>query len=129
MATKIKMRRDYSGRRFGALLVTSPAHDDMITGKARWTCQCDCGNVIEVEAKRIGDSGPQSCGCSFRDGTPMTIIAMLTVGAKARDALEGEGVTTSRDALAKAIESLGGVPKTQEGQSALIRMMQEEGRI
>ena len=42
------------GNRYGKLLVIGPAPNK--NNKVRWTCQCDCGNIIEVKQQKIMDS-------------------------------------------------------------------------
>ena len=49
--------KDLIGKRFGKLIVL--ARD---TEKAKWKCQCDCGNIVYVSTSSL-DSGTSSCGC------------------------------------------------------------------
>lgn len=53
--------RDLSGQKFGKLTVTKYLG---LKGKsnARWECQCDCGNVIQVYESFLKKA--KSCGCS-----------------------------------------------------------------
>lgn len=53
---------DLTGKRFGKLTVISRvanAND----GHARWLCQCDCGNTIEVSSNVLKKGNTKSCGC------------------------------------------------------------------
>lgn len=57
---------DLSGKRFGKLLVLGRA-ENKGSGrrvKARWTCVCDCGNRVVVEASNLVSGNTQSCGCN-----------------------------------------------------------------
>ena len=67
-----RKRRDFTGQRFGKLLVLGEDEDYILpSGKhiPRWKCQCDCGNVVSV----IGSSlvrkiqPTRSCGCVSRE--------------------------------------------------------------
>jgi hypothetical protein len=56
--------KEMAGRRFGRLNVICRAADP---GKrARWLCQCDCGNVHIVAGSTLRNSRVQSCGCLFK---------------------------------------------------------------
>lgn len=50
------------GNRYGKLLVIGPAPNK--NNKVRWTCQCDCGNIIEVYGHSLRIGRANSCGCS-----------------------------------------------------------------
>lgn len=53
---------DLTGKRFGRLIVISRvanAND----GHARWLCQCDCGNTVEVSSNVLKKGNTKSCGC------------------------------------------------------------------
>lgn len=52
-----------AGRRFGKLTVLSPTDKRMDSGSIVWRCQCDCGNVVEVSARRLIRKKVRSCGC------------------------------------------------------------------
>lgn len=55
--SKIYFRRDLTGQRFGRLIATS-----YVKG-SRWTCQCDCGNVVTVRAWKLLSGNTVSCKC------------------------------------------------------------------
>ena len=63
---------DLTGQRFGRLIVTERA--ESLTSpcgskRARWICQCDCGNTVIVAAKELMRGDTKSCGCLQRDRT------------------------------------------------------------
>ena len=49
------------GNRYGKLLVLE--REDSHTGKARWICQCDCGNKASVRGADLRSGRVVSCGC------------------------------------------------------------------
>lgn len=52
---------DLTGRRFGMLTVL--CRSDKHASHVYWTCQCDCGNRIEVLASNLRRGHTTSCGC------------------------------------------------------------------
>lgn len=52
-------KTDLTGQRFGKLVVLSYNQQ-----KAKWLCQCDCGNITLVSSGSLNSGGTQSCGCS-----------------------------------------------------------------
>ena len=57
---------DIRNRRFGRLVALRSA------GKAecfaeRWTCRCDCGNVVDVFKNNLLSGHTRSCGCLRAD--------------------------------------------------------------
>lgn len=56
---------DMIGKRSGRLLVIAPAPAQ--AGRARWVCQCDCGNKCTATGKSLRKQQKQSCGCIKRD--------------------------------------------------------------
>ncbi len=60
-------RIDYSGKRFGRLVVVGEAGRSPHGGNMIWRCHCDCGNSTDVlsTSLRLGDT--QSCGCLQSD--------------------------------------------------------------
>lgn len=63
---------DYSGQRFGKLLVVSPCTND--NGRQGWLCKCDCGNETFIETGRLTAAlkypdnhkyTVNSCGCAL----------------------------------------------------------------
>lgn len=60
------MRRglDLAGQRFGRLVAISATDKRADHGKSIiWKCQCDCGNLAEVSARRLVSGKVRSCGC------------------------------------------------------------------
>jgi len=63
---------DLTGQRFGKLTAISLAIPE---GRTHWTCQCDCGNELEVRSSHLTSGHTKSCGClrkthfTFEDGT------------------------------------------------------------
>ena len=56
-------RADLIGRRFGHLTVIDKV-DRKQDRYQVWKCQCDCGNTIEVNTKRLLRGTVTSCGCA-----------------------------------------------------------------
>lgn len=59
------IKRDFSGLRFGRLLVVSFSHKDT-RRKSYWNVVCDCGNVKVVAGYNLGTK-INSCGCLQRE--------------------------------------------------------------
>lgn len=59
-------RINLTGQKFGRLSVLSYAGQ---RGRRRtmWKCQCDCGNVVEVEATHLRAGHTKSCGCITKE--------------------------------------------------------------
>lgn len=59
-------KKEYTGQRFGRLLVVAPA-EPYISPKGakytRWLCQCDCGNFKIVAIGHLTRGTTKSCGC------------------------------------------------------------------
>lgn len=62
----IKVRDDLTGRRFERLTVLNQT-EDYVSPKgsrlARWTCRCDCGNLVDVLGNSLKNGRTKSCGC------------------------------------------------------------------
>lgn len=56
-------RNDLTGQRFGKLVVLRPTDKRMDGGSVVWQCQCDCGKLAEVSARRLIRGKARSCGC------------------------------------------------------------------
>ena len=57
---------DLTGKRFGRLTVIERAESRKQPkgGRStRWLCQCDCGNVVLVNASTLKNGESKSCGC------------------------------------------------------------------
>jgi hypothetical protein len=56
------------GLRFGRLLVVDRAAQRLQGGGlARWVCQCDCGQLVDIPGSRLRQGDVKSCGCFRRD--------------------------------------------------------------
>lgn len=68
--TSEKHLKNLIGAKFGRLTVIDRAKDYISsTGKTRkvvWLCQCECGNIVEIEATSLQSRSTQSCGCIGR---------------------------------------------------------------
>ena len=53
---------DRTGIRYGRLIAIRNTYKKQGSNFI-WECQCDCGNVIEVNGKSLESGGTQSCGC------------------------------------------------------------------
>lgn len=60
---------DRTGQRFGRLTVLSLRNraSRVPLRRTTWTCQCDCGTVVDVEAGKLASGHTQSCGCYMRE--------------------------------------------------------------
>ncbi len=61
---------DLTGQRFGRLTVLYRAPNKIdASGRRRvyWTCQCDCGNIVDVNADNVKHGRQRSCGCYKRE--------------------------------------------------------------
>ena len=54
---------DMIGKRFGRLVVLERHPENSKDRKARWICQCDCGNKTVVTGKQLRTGLTRSCGC------------------------------------------------------------------
>lgn len=83
--------KDYVGKRFGHLVVTSYAGKDK--GMHRWNCVCDCGKETVVGQTLLQSGKTKSCGCN---GNPPledltgAVFGRLTVLGKA-ESQKGSG--------------------------------------
>ena len=55
-------RKDLLGQRFGKLIAVKFLKYNK-EKKARWLCNCDCGNAIEVQTANLTNGSTVSCGC------------------------------------------------------------------
>ena len=55
--------KDITNQRFGKLIAISRT-DKSTSGEGYyWTCECDCGNIIEVPVSSLTSGETKSCGC------------------------------------------------------------------
>lgn len=62
----VKVRQDLTGMMFGNLLVLEQAEDHVPpcgVHRAKWRCQCTCGNITEVCDADLKKGNIKSCGC------------------------------------------------------------------
>lgn len=58
--------KDLTGQRFGRLTVIDRVEDFISKNghhRAKWKCQCDCGNTCEVVGTNLTTEKTKSCGC------------------------------------------------------------------
>lgn len=61
-----------SGLRFNRLVVLF--QDQTNKGKRiKWTCQCDCGNKVNVDGSKLRNNETKSCGCFQRENQSIRI--------------------------------------------------------
>lgn len=53
------------GNKYGRLLVIAATESEK--NRARWVCQCDCGNKCVATGKTLREGKKQSCGCIKRE--------------------------------------------------------------
>ena len=53
---------DLTNKKFNNLLVVSRVENDKF-GNAKWLCECDCGNKVEVLGTHLRSNHTKSCGC------------------------------------------------------------------
>ena len=60
---------DYSGQRFGRLLVLREGEPSIWRGERmkRWLCACDCGSQITIRSHCFTTGNTRSCGCLCRE--------------------------------------------------------------
>lgn len=62
-----RLTADYTGQRFGKLLVLERASAGK-NGAVRWKCRCDCGKECDVLAASLRSGKRTSCGCGSKRG-------------------------------------------------------------
>ena len=93
---------DLTGQRFGRLVVLEKVdyNDTPQRCEAKWRCQCDCGNIVEVRGTSLRKGATRSCGClhnelasnQFRIDETGNTYGLLTV-------IEYAGSSPKQDAL------------------------------
>lgn len=71
------MQDDLTGRRFGRLVVISPAESRTPPsgGKRRyWKCRCDCGTEKEIAESSLKSGATKSCGCLQKELTSKACV-------------------------------------------------------
>src|SRR4030042_6680197 len=57
------MKFNLAGRKFGRLTVIKDSGKRVEKSRIVWTCICDCGNLKEVDTKRLTTGRTKSCAC------------------------------------------------------------------
>jgi ribosomal protein L13 len=57
--------KDLAGQKFGRLTATQI--EGVVANKARWRCQCDCGNKVVVVGAMLSSGNTRSCGCLHKE--------------------------------------------------------------
>lgn len=65
---KKRQTLDLTGQRFGRLIALEKTDKRSSDGRVIWRCQCDCGNICEVDSHHLKSGNTQSCGCSKSKG-------------------------------------------------------------
>lgn len=70
---------DMTGQVCGRLTVLRRAEQKSKSGqKAKWVCQCECGNIVEVVGTSLRNGATQSCGCLQKERTSQAVKKDLT---------------------------------------------------
>lgn len=76
---------DYTGLRFGRLVVTSFSH--RIKGESFYSCLCDCGNTSVVRRTNLRVKHTMSCGCLEKE---IKLVAKLIHGEHSKGKMSVE---------------------------------------
>ena len=68
---------DETGKTYGYLTVIQRGENSS-NGKARWICQCKCGNIIQVDGYDLRSGHTKSCGCYQKEQTSKASIKDIT---------------------------------------------------
>ena len=71
----MRAKNNAIGMRFGMLVITSDSGRRSTRGDVYWTCQCDCGNQVQVVMSNLRKGHYRSCGCKKGDFYRATINA------------------------------------------------------
>lgn len=55
------------GQKFNRLTVISLSPTRNISGKIQWVCECECGNITDVDGHSLKSGNTKSCGCYNRE--------------------------------------------------------------
>lgn len=70
---------DLMGKKYNRLKVLCKAPHR--NGHTMWTCECDCGKIVDVQTSKLVGNTTKSCGCHRRDVTIARNKAHPTKGA------------------------------------------------
>ncbi len=59
--TKVGKFIDLTGKKFGRLLVIK--RGETINKRTNWVCECECGNIVEINSYNLLKGRTKSCGC------------------------------------------------------------------
>lgn len=62
--------KDLTNQRFHRLLVIKPGQLKIQSKNFRiqhWICQCDCGNITEINGAKLRNGHTKSCGCLIKE--------------------------------------------------------------
>lgn len=68
--------KDHTGEHFGLLTALEPIKRSN-NNRIIWKCQCDCGNIYEVESNKLVTYNTTSCGCKKKSVGEEQIIKIL----------------------------------------------------
>lgn len=54
---------DLTGQKFGMWTVLEKTDERDASGNIKWKCQCECGNIKEIDTGSLMSGNTQSCGC------------------------------------------------------------------
>ena len=69
--------KDLTGQRFGKLVALKKGKKDK-AGHQYWICQCDCGNLAEINSDNLRRGLTQSCGCLHAEVMHKTVFKDIT---------------------------------------------------
>ena len=61
------LKKDLIGLKFGKLTVIKLGEKSS-SGRIRWECKCECGNVVTVQSNHLVEGTISSCGCILSRG-------------------------------------------------------------
>lgn len=78
---------DLTNQRFGSLTALYKSGNKTSSGLIIWTCQCDCGNKIDVAGPYLKSGNTKSCGCQKYKGLinynqEQSIKNMIPIGSR-----------------------------------------------
>ena len=79
----MSLLKDLTGQHFGMLTVLYRAKKDYPV--VYWTCQCECGKIIDVAANNLTRGHTKSCGCQRTNKYIGQKFGMLTVLEKTKE--------------------------------------------
>ena len=58
---------DMTGKKINNLTVLYMSDKRTASGSIKWTCQCDCGNICDIDGTRLRSGKAKSCGCKSKE--------------------------------------------------------------